>query len=207
MLLCDIGNTSANFWQDGRIWSIKASEFTKFQPTQKLFFISVNEKIHPQKSDLFIDLEPFCEFNTTYRGLGIDRAMACYSINTGLIVDAGSATTIDLMSNGVHLGGTILPGISASLKAYSEISPRLNKPLNSQVDLESLPQNTSEAISYGILKPLILLIKELANDKAVYFTGGDGAFLERFFENSIYDKNLVFSGMQKLINENKELKC
>ena len=36
-------------------------------------------------------------------------------------------------------------------------------------------------------------------NKKIYFTGGDGKFLSRFFENAIYDDLLIFKGMQNII--------
>ena len=206
MILCDIGNTTASFWEDGKITKFSVSKFPK--TNEKVYFISVNDKLNKKLSnENFINLEPFMCLNTSYEGLGIDRAMACYTIKTGLVVDAGSAITLDIISNNIHLGGAILPGLSAYLETYSNISPRLKINLNSQIDPNSLPQQTSDAVSYGIIKPILLLIKEIANGKQIYFTGGDGAFFERFFENSIYCKDLVFLGMKKIIEENKEILC
>ena len=91
------------------------------------------------------------------------------------------------------------------LKAYESISPRLKLPINSQIDIDALPQKTVDAISYGILKPIVTLLEKLAGSKKVYFTGGDGEFLSKFFKNAIYDKMLVFRAMQKLINQKKEI--
>lgn len=208
MILCDIGNTTASFWEDGKITKFNIDKFKSYKPNEKVYFISVNDKLNKKLSnENFINLEPFVQLNTSYEGLGIDRAMACYTIKTGLVVDAGSAITLDIISNNIHLGGAILPGLSAYLETYSNISPRLKINLNSQIDLSSLPQQTSDAVSYGIIKPILLLIKEMANDKQIYFTGGDGVFFERFFENSIYCKDLVFLGMKKIIEENKEILC
>lgn len=208
MILCDIGNTTASFWEDGKITKFNIDKFKSYKPNEKVYFISVNDKLNKKLSnENFINLEPFVQLNTSYERLGIDRAMACYTIKTGLVVDAGSAITLDIISNNIHLGGAILPGLSAYLETYSNISPRLKINLNSQIDLSSLPQQTSDAVSYGIIKPILLLIKEMANDKQIYFTGGDGVFFERFFENSIYSKDLVFLGMRKIIEENKEILC
>lgn len=208
MLLCDIGNTTATFYKDRKIWNLEIDKFRVWQPNEKVYFINVNDKIADKLNDhMFVDMSEFIKFNTTYIGLGIDRAAACYSINTGLVVDAGSAITMDVMSNGIHIGGLILPGISTTLKALKTISDRLDKPLNSAIELDCLPQKTTDAISYGIIKPIILLIEELSNDKPIYFTGGDGEFLSRFFKNAIYDRTLVFRGIQKAIDENKEIFC
>ncbi|ABK82010.1 type III pantothenate kinase [Campylobacter fetus] len=208
MLLCDIGNTTATFYQNRKIWSYKIDEFRAWQPKETVYYINVNDSLSDKlRNPMFIDIQKQINFNTTYIGLGVDRAAACYSIDTGLVVDAGSAITMDVMSNGFHLGGFIMPGITTTLNSLKTISSRLNQTLNSQIDLECLPQKTNDAISYGVIKPIILLVEQLSNEKPIYFTGGDGEFLSRFFKNSIYDRALVFRGMEKAINENKEIFC
>ena len=149
----------------------------------------------------FVNLEKYFDIDTIYQGLGIDRIAACYGIRDGVVVDAGSAITVDIMANSMHLGGYIMPGISAMLAAYESISPRLKVPINSQIDIDALPQKTADAVSYGIFKPVVTLIEKLVGNKNVYFTGGDGEFLSKFFKNAVCDKMLVFRAMQKLIRE------
>lgn len=184
MILCNIGNTNATFLEDGKISRMKISEFKSYKPEKKVYFISVNDEILNILKDnkMFVDLEPFFTIDTIYQGLGVDRIAACYSINNGVIVDAGSAITVDIMANSIHLGGYILPGISSMLNAYKSISPRLDITINSQIDIDALPQKTADAVSYGIIKPIITLLDKLAGDKKVYFTGGDGDFLSKFLK-------------------------
>lgn len=208
MILCDIGNTNATFFDGKKIWNLSIDEFNTYEPKEKIYYINVNEKVAQKLSNpLFINIEPYIKLNSTYIGLGVDRAAACYAINNGLIVDAGSAITLDLMANGCHIGGFIMPGITTTLSSLKNISPRLDIPLNSQVDLECLPQRTQDAISYGVIKPIVNLINDFASGKSIYFTGGDGEFLSRFFSQSLYDRMLIFRGMQRAINENKEILC
>lgn len=208
MILCDIGNTNATFFDGKKIWNLSIDEFNTYEPKEKIYYINVNEKATQKLSNpLFINIEPYIKLNSTYIGLGVDRAAACYAINNGLIVDAGSAITLDLMANGCHIGGFIMPGITTTLSSLKNISPRLDIPLNSQVDLECLPQRTQDAISYGVIKPIVNLINDFASGKSIYFTGGDGEFLSRFFSQSLYDRMLIFRGMQRAINENKEILC
>ena len=207
MILCDIGNTNATFFQDGKISKIDIEKFKSFKSDEKIYYISVNDSLNSklQNDKNFINLEPFFELDTIYNGLGIDRIANCYGIDDGVIVDAGSAITIDVMANKMHLGGCIVPGISQSLKTYEAISARLKVTLNSQIELDALPQKTSDAVSYGIIKPIVLLIQSISNNSKIYFTGGDGEFLSRFFKNGLYDRMLIFRGMQKLIERNKEI--
>ncbi|MGP1485996.1 MAG: type III pantothenate kinase [Campylobacter sp.] len=209
MTLCDIGNTNATFFDGSKITKIKLENFINYKPANKVFFISVNDAITEQilNNKNFINLEKYFELDTIYKGLGVDRVASCYAVENGVVVDAGSAVTIDVMSSNAHLGGMILPGISRWLKSYEEISSRLKVALNSQIELDALPQKTADAISYGIIKSLVLLIQNVANSDKIYLTGGDGEFLSKFFQNSIYDKMLVFRGMQKLIDQKKEILC
>lgn len=208
MILCDIGNTNASFFDGRRVWNLTIDEFMAYEPTEKIYYINVNDKAEQKLlNHLFIDISSYIKLNSTYIGLGIDRAAACYAINNGLIVDAGSAITLDLMANSCHIGGFIIPGISTTLKSLQSISPRLNLPLNTNIDLDCLPQRTQDAISYGIIKPIVSLISDFSSQKTIYFTGGDGEFLSRFFNQSLYDKMLIFRGMQRAINENKEILC
>lgn len=207
MLLCDIGNSSASFLDDNKYHSLSLDEFVNFQGEKKVFYISVNDRLKEfmkQKAH-FVNLEPYFKFDTIYKDLGIDRIAACYTIEDGVVVDVGSAISVDIMSNRMHLGGFILPGIASYRKAYAEISPRLKCELNTQLRLDAFPQRTIDALSYGVFKGICLLIENATHQQKLYFTGGDGQFLANFFEKAIYDKLLVFRGMKKVIEENPQL--
>ncbi len=208
MYLCDIGNSNVHFFKEGKTWSMSVGDFRHFVPTEPLFFINVNESVKPWLAEKkhCVDLEPYFEFDTIYQGIGIDRVAACYTIEEGIVVDAGSAITVDIMSGGLHLGGYILPGLGASQEAYAAISPRLNVRVNPHVALDALPQKTSDAISYGVIKSVLLMLGDTCKEKHVYFTGGDGKFFSRFFKHSIFDKMLIFRGMQKAISEHQLIK-
>lgn len=204
MLLCDIGNSSASFLDENKYFVLSIEEFLKFHSQEKVYYISVNDRLknhlHGQKN--YINLEPYFRFDTIYQGLGVDRIAACYTINDGVVVDAGSAITVDIVSNFIHLGGFILPGIANYKKIYAHISQRLKCEFNTQISFDAFPQKTSDAQSYAVFKGIYLLIKDAAKNERLYFTGGDGQFLANFFDNAIYDKLLIFRGMKKLIKEN-----
>ncbi len=201
MLLCEIGNTNIHFYKKGASWNKKATIKNILDVKERFYYINVNEKIKSKLDSLenAIDLEPFLKIDTIYKGLGVDRVAACKAIDNGVIVDAGSAITVDIMAGGVHLGGYIMPGLFALQKSFSEISPRLDMTLNPNIDLDIFPQNSLEAISYGAIKPIILMLKESQKDKKLYFTGGDGKFFAKFFDNAIYDGSLIFKGMSKVL--------
>ncbi|WP_456471164.1 type III pantothenate kinase [Caminibacter sp.] len=198
MVLADIGNTNIHIWEEGRIYNLKSPK--KFK--DEVFFISVNdnkEKEFKKLNPKAVNLRDKVIFDTSYTGIGIDRIMACKAVGDGVVVDAGSAVTIDIMQNGIHLGGVIMPGIAAFRDAFGRISEKLNIDF-CEVDFRKLPQNTQEAVSFGSIGAIVLMIEKLKKDKKVYFTGGDGKFLSRFIDG-VYIKDLVFRGMIKTIKE------
>ncbi|MDR3346906.1 MAG: type III pantothenate kinase [Campylobacteraceae bacterium] len=201
MILCDVGNTNAHLLIDGRLYIKTIDEFMEFSLSEKVYYICVNDALKSflsEKSNFF-DLEPHVRFATKYKGMGIDRICACRAVYDGVVVDAGSAITVDVMEKGSHLGGFILPGIKAYENAYALISPRLRKEIDADISLGTLPTNTQEAISYAVVNSVVLSIKNAAVGKKIYFTGGDGEWLAKFFDNKIYDKMLVFKGLEDTI--------
>lgn len=204
MILCEIGNSFLHFYHNGKTWREKADNLSQKDQQELVIFISVNENntqsllySHPR----CFDLAPYMRLDTGYEGIGIDRVAACLSTPNGIIIDAGSAVTVDIMQDGMHLGGFIMPGFDAFNGAFRKISSKLDYNLNMGVSLEAIPQNTQDALSYGVLQSIILMIKHWSKGKKIYFTGGDGKFLSRFFAESIFDDLLVFKGMQFVITE------
>jgi type III pantothenate kinase len=203
MILCDIGNSNVDFYHDGKIWTQSIKEFEDYNPKEKVYFISVNDSVTKRLSSNYLNIEDWFDFDTIYQGMGIDRVAACYTVENGIVIDAGSAITVDVMSGGLHMGGYILPSIKSSEICYANISEKLNKRVNPNVILDALPQKTEDAISYGVIKPMLMMLEHTCKEKTVYFTGGDGKYFSKFFKKSIYDRSLIFRGMLKAI-ENKE---
>ena len=204
MILCDIGNTTFHFQINGisKKYFIN-EELPKLE--EKIFYISVNENATKKLLDNYtncINLKDKFSFKTTYEGMGIDRKVACFGETNSIVVDAGSAITVDVIKSSIHLGGFILPGIMSFKKSYADISPVLDHEINTKVNLDKIPLCTKDAISYSILKSIILPIKEIAKNENIIFTGGDGEFLSSYFENCIYKEDLIFEKMKGIINAN-----
>lgn len=204
MILCDIGNSFLHFYYRGKVWKEDRNNLSQKDTNELIIYISVNEDStkallysHPR----CFDLSPYINLDTTYEGLGVDRIAACKAILDGVIVDAGSAITVDVMQEGIHLGGFIMPGITQYRKMFSAISV-LDCEMHLGVSLNTFPQNTKDAVSYGVLKSIILMLQNTSKNKKIHFTGGDGKFLSHFFAHSFFDDLLVFKGMQKAIYEN-----
>ncbi len=203
MLLCDIGNTNIHFYKNGVIWKKRANAKNINLIDEKFYYINVNEKLKNilKLNKLAINIETYFHLDTAYKGMGIDRIASCCAIDNGIIIDAGSAVTVDIMSGGIHLGGYIMPGLLSLQNAFENISPKLKMNINPNISLCSLPQNSLEAISYGAIKPFILMFNETKKNKKIYFTGGDGKFFTKFFNDSVYDDSLIFKGMLKVIKD------
>ncbi len=45
MLLCDIGNSNANFLDDNKYFTLSIDQFLEFKNEQKIFYINVNEHL------------------------------------------------------------------------------------------------------------------------------------------------------------------
>lgn len=207
MILCDIGNTFFHFFYRGRVWREEPNALTRKNEDYCIYYISVNARNERKLLESHSNCQNIADLialDTIYKGLGIDRKAACFGIDNGIIIDAGSAITIDIIQERVHLGGYIMPGIESYKKMFSKIDV-LNVEFNLGVSLDSIPQNTRDAVSYGCLKSIVLSIESVAKDNFIYFTGGDGKFLSRFFPNSLFDNTLVFKGMQKAL-ESRQIK-
>ncbi len=193
--LVDIGNTHIHVF-DGEVKDFK----NPVKLEGKIFYISVNEekereflKLNPNA----INLKNYVRFKSAYSNtLGIDRVMAFKAINDGVVVDAGSFITLDIVENGFHLGGVIMPGLYYLKNAYK--IPSLNVGFTYPTSIP--PKNTKEAISEGSIGMVVEMIKKYSKNKKLYFTGGDGEFLAKIL-NGIYIKDLIFRGMIKVIKE------
>jgi len=195
LVLADIGNTHIHIYENGKIYDLKTPK--KFN--EEVYYISVNSEKEKEflKINRGINLKDYVKFKTDYKNLGIDRIMACKSIKNGVVVDAGSAITIDVMKDGIHLGGIIVPGIFAFKEAFVKISKVLKMDIK-EFDYKKLPQNTNEALLAGSIGLVLNYVASFS--KSYYFTGGDGEFLAKMIGGE-YIKDLVFRGMIKTIKE------
>ncbi|WP_235826962.1 type III pantothenate kinase [Aliarcobacter vitoriensis] len=204
LILCDIGNTTFHFFIDGKHKKYFLDEkIPKFK--EDIFYISVNEKATKKllkKNPKSKDLSKFVSFETDYKGMGIDRIFASLYQENTIIVDAGSAITVDIIENSINKGGFILLGIHSFLNAYEKISKKLKVDFEKNINLDKIPLQTKDAILYALMKSIILPIKEVSLNKNIIFTGGDGEFLSQFFENSQYKKDLIFENMKRIIDAN-----
>lgn len=205
MTLCDIGNTSVDLFMDGKSSKLSVVDFDPSTLQGDVYYVSVNTSLDGCIQDLpnWHDLRAFIDWDKYYPTMGIDRIMVCEAVNDGVIIDAGSAITVDVMHEGVYEGGFISLGIHAAQQAYARLSPALDMSFNFEVDLAKMAKNTPDALTVGFLAPLICKIESLG--KPLYLTGGDGWLLSRFIPEAVVVEDLIFQGMKKLIE--KGVKC
>ncbi len=199
ILLCDIGNTSLHFFDGKHTCRMSVEHFDTTVPQAKVYYINVNPELEAklQERSNWINIKPYVETAKYYESMGIDRMMVCEAVDHGIIIDAGSAITVDIMDHKTYCGGFIYPGVSAMQQSYANISSRLNDSFNFELDLDKMPKNTKDSISYGFLRPLYTEV--MRHNKPVIITGGDAARLHRLFKSARVDELLVFKGMKQMI--------
>lgn len=127
-----------------------------------------------------------------YPGLGVDRWLALQSPwrrqgGAFCVVDAGSATTIDLVDDrGLHLGGWILPGREAARAGLLARAPGLNRPAADLPEALSPQRDTARAIESGLMLQQAgavgLAVASAGLEPAslpLFLTGGDAPVLHR----------------------------
>lgn len=199
MLLCDIGNTSYHFFdgKDSYKKSVKTFDASKIEG--EVYYISVNSQVNRHLKNLknWIDLSEHIDKSIYYETMGIDRIVAVNALSNGVIVDAGSAITVDVVRDTLFDGGFITPGLEAMRETYKRISPALDYEFNISLDTKHLPKNSQDAISYGYLKTLYSEV--MSHKLPIVLTGGDAKKLHALFPDATVDEYLIFKGMKKIL--------
>ena len=76
--------------------------------------------------------------------------MKVKNLKTCLIVDFGTATTFDIVKNGIYEGGVIAPGVKLSIKILSQ-STALLPMFNLKKKQKSYGKNTKDALNAGFI--------------------------------------------------------
>lgn len=147
--------------------------------------------------------------------LGVDRWLALlgarqFSAKPVLVVDAGTALTVDLLAaDGSHMGGYIAPGLALMRQSLALKSQALDvEPLPS---LQLLPGRSSAAAIDAALvamgRGLIdvgcvsLTAADPRQSLMLLFTGGDGDFWRQVMGEGGYEPELLFVGLERYFIE------
>ncbi len=206
MILCDIGNSRMHFFDGRSVTHLSYEEGLKRYADEAVGYICVNEDIKNliEKSlPSWRDVSNRSLLKSDYKGLGIDRVALSLGLCDGVVIDAGSAITVDIMEEGVHLGGFIWPGISSLKEAYTSISSKLSVEIDSYIQFQELPKDTKSAVSFATLGSIKRVVESFALKKRVVVTGGDASYIAPLFEDAKIDELLIFKGMEKMIKEER----
>ena len=128
----------------------------------------------------------------------------------GLIVDFGTAVTIDLVTaDNTFRGGCISPGMKTRFRALHDYTACL--PLCGPTESGELQGlTTEEAIRLGVMNSLTFEIEgymarmeKKIDDLCVIFTGGDAKYFAKRIKNTIFANcNLVFCGLDRILEYN-----
>lgn len=147
--------------------------------------------------------------------LGVDRLAAAVGAvdvlgyRDCLIVDFGTAITIDLVENGVFRGGNISPGVRTRFRALHDYTSRLPQ-CEATDEILLLGRTTQQAIEQGVMEGITheiegyIRVFSLKNDKlTLIFTGGDANFFVKRIKNAIFAKcDLVLCGLNRILEYN-----
>lgn len=144
------------------------------------------------------------------RQIGVDRLLSCLAAHVryrraAIVVDAGSCITFDAASSkGVYLGGAIVPGISMSLRALSDMTERLPL-IDFKFSGRVIGRNTAESvlagmnIGYGGLVDAVVaaMSRAMRARPLVIATGGDARVISRLSKSiSRVHPDLIFEGLR-----------
>jgi type III pantothenate kinase len=240
LLVIDIGNTRTKWALADTAGRLQESEvclntdlaqanFPIAQVTKVLVANVAGEAMAQQLSQLlsplpihFATAKPqACGVKNAYvANLGVDRWAALVAAwhrtkHATVVVNAGTAITIDTLADGVFLGGTIMPGLHLLRASLSENTAQLNVGEGAYAEF---PINTPDAIETGCLNAVVgaihLMQKRLEKRSGwlpkLVMTGGDARHIARALnaqaantgaKQVIIIENLVLQGLVMLNKE------
>ena len=158
---------------------------------------------------LFVDVEK-------PDGVGIDRLISSWAAwknepgHPSIVVDAGSAVTVDLVdASGRFEGGNIFPGTSACLRSLSENTDQLPRLENfGEFPPVPLGRSTSDAIRSGVYRmqaasitSIVRQLQEYAEvgESQILLTGGGIPALQPMLPPWQYAEHLIVDGIYDLL--------
>ncbi|MEX0662517.1 MAG: type III pantothenate kinase [Balneolaceae bacterium] len=159
------------------------------------------------------DLSNFEMNYDTPKTLGMDRFLGCLGASTKtqndvIVIDAGSACTIDMMTKAqVYLGGVIMPGLELyhrTVETHLPELPNVDRFLPNQFPGHSTKESLQWGINGAFVGSVDYFLRRFVTVESqpdIFVTGGDAETLKSFLQDS-YDlktrKYLVFDGMEEM---------
>ncbi|MGQ0429790.1 MAG: type III pantothenate kinase [Gammaproteobacteria bacterium] len=144
---------------------------------------------------------------------GAIAAARLFAGRNSIIVDFGTATTIDAVSGErEYLGGLIVPGLRVAMESLYAKTARLPK-VEIRKPPELLGRSTSESIQSGLYHGNVALLRQVcAQVREQYFAGsatvlvGTGGFARLFEDEGVFDAlvpELVLIGLREALAMNR----
>lgn len=149
--------------------------------------------------------------------LGLDRIAAAVgalaTTESALVVDAGTAITLDVVAERSFKGGNISPGVDLRFRSLHEFTSRLPLEHCDGRDLLRFGDSTSMAIRSGVLHGVVAEIISTYNDMRtlypearVILTGGNAPMLARLINEKGISADLLPSlvgrGLEEILKYN-----
>lgn len=189
------------------ISAVKKNNFTKIFEFKNVVkhFIVLNKNTELPIINDYLDKD----------SLGYDRIAAAVGASVlsekkdNLIIDIGTAITIDFVENNKFKGGNISPGIDIRYKALNNYTDKLPL-LNNREYLNLYGKTTNESIISGVINGIIYEIRgaidsfsEKFKNINIFITGGDAFFFDKKIKRSIFvNSNLVLIGLNRILEIN-----
>ena len=144
--------------------------------------------------------------------LGSDRianAIGVKKLKNCLVLDFGTATTFDVIKNGVYEGGVIAPGVKLSIKNLSQATALLPL-INLSSRQKKIGKNTKEALNAGFVWGYEGLINNIINkitsknkkNFKIILTGGFANFFKKIIKkNATGDQDITVKGIANVYKE------
>jgi len=209
----DIGNSNTKWKYKDEYFEVATSEFSfdKLPKLSKIWVSNVSSNFLIKRKSYISIVESQKKYKSLVNSykepkhLGSDRwlaMMASYELSLGkgfIVVDIGSAVTIDLVDNsGLHSGGIIFPGLSKVRNTFEYF------PSEEEINMEGTGQSTKEAWSIGTLGLVVSGINQKIHElqhknpnTKIYLTGGGFEDIKKFIDfPHDYHKHLVLDGLE-----------
>ena len=159
------------------------------------------------------DLKKIIKINVKNKNqIGSDRianAIGAQQFKNCLILDFGTATTFDIIKNGVYEGGVIAPGVKLSIMNLNK-STALLPLIDLKKNQKSYGKNTKEALNAGFVWGYEGLINNiidkiiLKNKKKfkIILTGGYANFFKKMIKKNVtVDQDITIKGIANVYKE------
>ena len=144
--------------------------------------------------------------------LGSDRianAIGAKKLKNCLVLDFGTATTFDVIKNGVYEGGVIAPGVKLSIKNLSKATALLPS-INLKSNQKNYGKTTIEALNAGFVWGYEGLINNIINKiiskkkikYKIILTGGYANFFRKMIKKDVrVDQDITVKGISNVYKE------